>query len=533
MLLHEILVHSANESKRKIAARCSDDSITYEELDDLSNKLCHCLIDKGIEVGDRVCIYLDKSIYSLISIFGILKSGATYVPLDPGAPTNRVITIINNSKPAVILSTSVKITKILNDLSGDSGYRLILCDNNEISNNNKYPKELISYWRSVLEYDGLSYTKPEIIEADSAYMLYTSGSTGTPKGVVVSHRASFVFVEWAYNKFRLLPGDILSNHAPLHFDLSIFDIFATMMAGATVILIPPSVSLFPHNLSSLISKSRINIWYSVPSMLVKMILYGKLDKLNFSNLRLVLFAGEVFPTKYLQKLIELIPHASFYNLYGPTETNVCTYYEVDKKHVKDPLPIGRPCPYNRFSLLEDLNYGIDNNLNNTNYSDNKINITEKNIKRGELCIQGPNVMSGYWGQDTTDKLVNGLYHTGDFVEKDSEDDLVYLSRIDGMIKTRGYRIELEEIESVLHNHPEISRSVVVPVPDLESTNLIHAFVVPNIEESKINDKVVKSFCSKYLPRYMVPAFVTFLSEIPETHNGKINRVKLKQIAIEK
>jgi amino acid adenylation domain-containing protein len=527
MLLHEILVNSANENKRKLAARCGSESITYGELDELSNKLCHCLLDHGVQVGDRVCIYLDKSINSLISIFGILKAGAVYVPLDPGAPHNRIETIINDSNPTAILSVSSKIMKIVDKLRQKD--LLILFDNtdNVVTRPNS---GFTIQWSKVLQYTGC-YNQPQVIENDPAYILYTSGSTGMPKGVVISHRSSFVFVEWACNKFRLLPGDVISNHAPLHFDLSIFDLFSTIMSGGTIILISPEISLFPHNLASLISKSQINVWYSVPSMLVKMVLYGKLEKLDFSNLRLILFAGEVFPTKYLKKLIEIIPHASFYNLYGPTETNVCTYYKVDKHNVHDPLPIGKPCPYNRLTLSH-------NEAVKEIATSNQFDSTGRNVLDvGELCVQGPNVMSGYWGKENSDKLEQGLYHTGDLVKKSINDNyFIYLTRIDGMIKSRGYRIEIEEIESVLHNHPDIKRSVIVPVPDLESTNLLHAFIVPEDSANQgeaISEKMIKNYCSKYLPRYMVPAFITFCSEIPETHNGKVNRIKLKELAMEK
>lgn len=519
MLLHNILLNSVDKNREQLAASCFDSTITYGELDDLTSRLCNCFINNGVRPGDRVCIYLDKSINSLISIFAILKAGAVYVPLDASAPANRITTIINDSNPVAILSTGAKIITIVDKLPANC--MLVIFD--KVSGL-KYQSGVIFHWEDILEYNRL-YDIPKIIATDPAYILYTSGSTGVPKGVVVSHRASYVFVEWAYNEFKLLPGDIVSNHAPLHFDLSIFDIFATIMSGGTIILIPPEVSLFPYNLASLIAKSKINVWYSVPSILVKMVLYGKLEQLDFSNLRLVLFAGEVFPTKYLKKLTEIIPHVLFYNLYGPTETNVCTYYKVDKDNVQDPLPIGKACPYNRLMLLSNSKI-INLENDQTNF--------ETDVIEGELCVQGPNVMSMYWGNGNNKKLEKGLYYTGDWVKRDTCGDLIYLSRIDGMIKSRGYRIELEEIESVLHNHPDIIRSAVVPVPDIENTNLIHAFVVSNNTSPRngeqLNEKAVKNFCSKSLPRYMVPTFITFLSELPETHNGKVNKTRLKELA---
>lgn len=525
MLLHDILTHSVNDNGgKRLAARCLSDTITYEELDNLSNKLSHCLINVGIKCGDRVCIYLDKSINSLIALFGILKAGAIYIPLDPGAPANRVGMIIKDSNSVAVLSVYSKAIKILDKLPNDGV--LILFDNPEKID---YFNGTVILWESILKYNGF-YTKPKIIESDPAYILYTSGSTGIPKGVVISHRASFVFIEWAYNEFKLLPGDIVSNHAPLNFDLSTFDIFATIMSGGTIILISPDVSLFPYNLASLISQSKINVWYSVPSMLVKMVLYGKLEQLDFSNLRLVLFAGEVFPIKYLQKLIEIIPHASFYNLYGPTETNVCTYYEVEKENLRDPLPIGKACPYNRLMVLKN---GEIKDIENTQ------NNLDNNVIEGELCVEGQNVMSSYWGREPEDtkKVGKNIYCTGDWVKQDKDGNLNYSGRIDGMIKSRGYRIEIEEIESVLHKHQDVNRCAVVPVPDLENTNLIYAFIVLNnpVDENTgkpmLNEKTIKTFCSEYLPRYMVPAFVKFLLEMPETHNGKIDKLKLKELAI--
>ncbi len=538
VLLHQLLVNAAAQKPDKIAARCGNVSISYGELDYLSNKLAYSLIHTGVCPLDRVCIYLDKSIESLVAIFGVLKAGAIYVPLDTGMPLNRVTTIMSDCKPRAVISVSSKINPLYAQLMPQC--RVVLIDQGREFIERENERKSIT-WDDVLACLP-HYPSQNTIESDPAYILYTSGSTGTPKGVVISHRAAMVFIDWTYHEFKILSKDVVANHAPLHFDLSIFDIYTTIKAGATIVLIPPTVSLFPSNLVSLIVKEKITVWYSVPSMLIKMILYGKMEERDFSNLRLVLFAGEVFPVKYLKKLVELIPGATYYNLFGPTETNVCTYFKVNPDRLDDTIPIGKACPYNKLFLLNNDELNYVEHTNDKTLIDDAASFLE--IADGELCVQGSNVMHHYWcnpeGTDARKKEVlihndlgkETIYCTGDWVKQYANGDIHYIGRMDGMIKSRGYRIELDEIERVLHQHPRVYRAAVIPVPDLESTNLIYAFISQN--ESRGDDDVmldakeIKSFCSTYLPRYMIPAVVEFYDELPETMNGKIDKIKLKE-----
>ena len=212
-----------------------------------------------------------------------------------------------------------------------------------------------------------------------AYILYTSGSTGTPKGVMLTHRNALSFVDWAVGEFALTRQDRLSNHAPLHFDLTIFDLFAAASVAAAVVIVPREAALFPVELAALVRDKRISVWYSVPSAVNMLASRADLLPGELPGVRLVLFAGEVFPIGQLRQALAAFHEAEFYNLYGPTETNVCTFYHVARPLGEDQtsLPIGLPIDgVELFCLSED---GRPTEIN----------------ERGELWVSGPTVMRGY------------------------------------------------------------------------------------------------------------------------------------------
>jgi acyl-CoA synthetase (AMP-forming)/AMP-acid ligase II len=335
---------------------------------------------------------------------------------------------------------------------------------------------------------------------------------------MISHQNALTFIHWCGEEFGLRPGDRVSSHAPLHFDLSIFDIFVTIAAGATVYLVPEEYSVFPRQLCRFVRDSRLTVWYSVPSALVQMLLHGDFAAEPARDLRLVLFAGEAFPVKYLRNLAEAAPNAAFYNLYGPTETNVCTYHRLTSRDLagQRPVPIGRPCANTEVFIVDG-----SGNL-----------VTTPGVP-GELWVRGSAVAQGYWEdpaktqaafvvKSTPSGLPEILYRTGDIALHDEAGNLHLKGRADHMVKSRGYRIELGEIESVLYAHPAIKEAVVVAIPDELITNRLRAAIVL-MEGQTTTERDIKRYLSERLPAYMIPDDIRVDSSLPKTSTGKIDR----------
>jgi amino acid adenylation domain-containing protein len=347
-----------------------------------------------------------------------------------------------------------------------------------------------------------------------AYILYTSGSTGKPKGVMLSHRNATDFVNWCSSVLQPRCDDVFSSHAPFHFDLSILDLYVPLKHAASIVIIDENISKEPLALSQLVSRHRITIWYSAPSILSLLAQFGKIEQHDFTSLRLVLFAGEVFPIVHLRSLKKQVPSPRYFNLYGPTETNVCTYYEIPRMipdDRTDPYPIGRTCENLKSRVVD-----VDGN-------------DAAAGAEGELCIAGPNVMQGYWhlpeltakGFLKADGTGERWYKTGDIVVEEEGGIYRYLGRRDRMVKKRGYRVELGEIEACLYRHDDIREAGVVALPDQSAGVRVKAHLSlrdgnrPSIIE-------LKTFCSKHLPLYMVPDSFVFHDVLPKTSTDKID-----------
>ena len=489
-LLHGLLASSAGRSPGRLALATAARTLTYRELDEDSNRLARLLLGQGVAKGDRVGIYLEKSIEAIVAVFGILKCGAAYVPVDPAAPARRAAYVLNDCRVRALIT------------SGERGARLA-------------PDPAAAPWRTILaeggaSWSGLSAAAPPDAgtrEADLAYILYTSGSTGEPKGVMLSHRAAMSFVRWAADYLGLQPEDRLANHAPLHFDLSVFDVFGAVSAGAAVLPVPAAVGLFPRSLADWIEASAISVWYSVPSVLAQLALRGGLERHRFARLKKVLFAGEVFPKRHLRRLAGLLPGASFYNLYGPTETNVCTVHAVTEEDLRsdEPLPIGRACAGDEVLALGEDGGPVAPG------------------RTGELCVRGPTLMDGYWGRG---RRVEAIYRTGDLVRMDESGRYHFLGRRDAQVKSRGYRIELGEVEAVLCRHPAVAEAAVVADPHEELGCTLRALVVPR-EPGGLNPRELSAFCAERLPPYMVPALFELRAQLPRTSTGKLDRQALR------
>ena len=520
-LLHQLLSESAMKYPNKEAIVLRDQRMTYSELERETNKLAYSLSRVGIEKGERVGIYMNRCLHSIVGAFGILKAGATYVPIDPMCPPGRLNYIINKGAIKFLITTQEKLTNIGRAFSEGCPIENILIMNSLGPGSRSPGSTKLIDWQEMREAAEVHASCTNTIDSDLAYILFTSGSTGDPKGVMISHLNSLTFVNSAHDFFQTRTTDRFSNICPLHFDMSIVDIFVALKAGASVLIIPESTALFPVKLAELIAKSRISVWNSVPSALCMLATLSNLEKYDFSSLRLVLFAGEIFPLKHLRRLREAIPEAKFCNMYGQTEANTSTYYWVDRIPADDAevLPIGKSLPnFEVFALDEDCKR------------------ISKAGERGELYVRASSVALGYLGDaDKTEKcfvknplrpgLNERIYKTGDLVRLDGDGNYVFLGRKDHMIKSRGYRIEIGEIETVLCSHPEIKSAVVIPIPDELIGNRISAIVVP-LSPGKIEKEDILKYCSPRLPKYMIPESIEFRDSLPTTSSGKVDRREL-------
>ena len=515
--LFEFLENSAESSPDKTAIiEPGYGSITYDELNTLANQLRDRLYHLGVRQGDRVGIYLHKSIDSLAAIMGVLKTGAAYVPVDPGAPASRNAYIFADCQVKALVIEDRYVNDLISErsVSGHTSELLIL----KQTGGGKYLKEMLDQAQVSAPISPIDIATPSL--DDLAYILYTSGSTGKPKGVMLTHRAAISFVDWCSEIFKPHPDDRFSSHAPLHFDLSILDIYVPMKHGATLVLISEEIGKDPVRLAALIAESKITIWYSAPSILGFLAQYGKLEQYDYSSLRTVSFAGEVFPVKHLRTLKKLLPNPRYFNLYGPTETNVCTFYEIPPNIPEDrthPYPIGIACSNYRIGILDEQGNEVPPG------------------HEGELCASGSGMMIGYWNLPErtanaflVDSAGDKWYKTGDIVLEGPDGNYIYIARRDRMVKKRGYRIELGEIESGLYRHPSIKEAAVIALQNDDGVK-IRAFVSHH-KDSRPSIIELKQFCSQNLPGYMVPDLFSFLDFLPKTSTDKIDYQKLKEFS---
>ena len=518
-LIPQAVTNAAEIHPDRQAVCFSRQCLTYSELEARSNSLARLLHEQGLQRGERVGIYMNKGLESAVAMHGIMKAGGTYVPLDPYAPVARISFVMRDCGIRHLVTKDAKVESLRQVYDEGDGPQFLI----GVTPQADLPAICIS-WDEV-------FTAPShplnlnLTEQDLAYILYTSGSTGVPKGIMHTHRSGLSFAGWAADTYSLTYEDRLSNHAPLHFDLSTFDFFAGAIAGAATVIVPEALTKFPADMSRLMERERITVWYSVPFALIQLMQHGALQSRDLSALRWILFAGEVFPTKHLRTVMGMFSNAQFSNLYGPTETNVCTYYHVHAlpDDSDEPIPIGKVC-----ANIEDLVLDLD----------------DKPVaagKVGELLIRGGVVMKGYWGQP--DKTSQGFfkrtafgdfedifYRTGDLVQIDADGNYRYLGRKDRQIKTRGYRVELDEIEVVLLSHASVQEAAAYPIPDGQGSNLIEASVIAR-QGLELSETELVGHISRRLPPYAIPVRILLVPDFPRTSTGKINRRELQAQAL--
>jgi amino acid adenylation domain-containing protein len=517
-LLTDTIRNAADRFPEKAAFRLGSDSLTYEELEYRANQVSSVLIEKGVRRGDRIGVFLKPSLETAAAIYGIMKAGGAYVPLDPNSPPGRIAFLLNDCGIKHLISDADQTDALQNVLKEDTPLESIIGIDEEL------PIQTIS--REEVSQMPKGDAARLVLEDDLAYVMYTSGTTGVPKGIMHTHRSGLAYAKLSKKLYGVSSEDILGNHSPLHFDISTFGYFTMPLARGTTVIIPEAYKKFPASLSQLIEKENLTIWYSVPLALIQMLQRGILEKRNLENLRWILFGGEPFPAKHLRELMKLLPQAEFSNVYGPAEVNQCTFYNLPEMPEADsPVPLGQAWENTEIIVADE--------------NDGEVGKGEV----GELLVRTATMMKGYWGQpELTEKAfykrerIFGceeiFYRTGDLVRENSNGDLMFMGRRDRQIKFRGYRVELNEIESVLTAHTNVDEAAVYTFKN-EADELVIAASVVLKNGSEIKEKALHSHTEKHLPSYATLNKIIFSKDLPRTAAGKIDHRELEKQAKEK
>ncbi|MFL6073182.1 MAG: amino acid adenylation domain-containing protein [Mycobacteriales bacterium] len=487
--LHDYVTAAAARHPDRPAVAGPAGTLSYAELDRRADAMARRLRAAGAGAGDRVVVWADKSPAVIVAMQAALRIGAAYVPVDGSSPAARAVLVARDCGARALCTGEDRVPRVAAELWPDT----TCVDLEDVADLGPLPGEPEPRVDAAVQPD------------DLAYILYTSGSTGTPKGVCLSHRNATAFVDWVVGELGPVPADRFANHAPLTFDISVLDLYAAFAAGACVHLVPAELAYAPTQLVDFLRRERITIWYSVPSALTLMMRDGGLlDRPAPAALRAVVFAGEPFPVNQVRQLAGWT-RARLLNLYGPTETNVCTWHEVTRADLdRDrPVPIGAACCGDRV------------------WAEAAGGRTCGPGEEGELLVDGPTVMLGYWGREPR----SGPYRTGDIVRVLPDGAFEYVGRRDHLVKVRGHRVEPGEVEAALVAHPAVDEAAVVVEGAGVDTRLV-AYAVPRPGGAVPGVLELKRHLAGRLPRYLIADEIRVLARLPRTPNGKVDRAAL-------
>jgi amino acid adenylation domain-containing protein len=503
----------------RLALSFPNEDYNYNQLLKASNKLGNYLRQANLNRQDRVAIYLKRSPKSIIAMLGVLKADGICVVIDGKAPSKRLHLVIEDCSPSAIICDKTTANRVAELLPG-LNYRpliIILGEKQDLSIDSGEPPA----YQDLIDQQSDHIPNYQNIDTDIAQIIYTSGSTGKPKGVMISHLNIVNYIDWAVGEFQICQDDVILGTAPFHFDMSTFDIFCSLKAGCTFCITPDTYLLFPKKLIGLIDQQKVTIWKGISSLLMYLAITHSLDNNDIPTLKKIIFAGEVFSTKYLIEWMKRYPEKKFYNGYGPSEsTGMSTFYKVENipKDPKEQIPIGKACSNCEVILLnEDLS------------------MTEIG-RTGEICIRGSGVSCGYWNDPAktrevfitnplTDRTSDRIYKTGDLGVCDKNGNITFIGRKDQQVKWMGYRIELGEIESTLISFDEINDAVVFLHQN--SSSEAEKELIACVEALENSDLILTlDKLSKHLPHYMVPKKLIPVDKIPRSDRGKVDRKKL-------
>ena len=508
--LADILAESATKYPNKTALRVENSSLTFREVDEKCNQLAHTLTVNGIKKGNCVGIYLNRCIESFIAVHAILKLGAIFVPIDAKSPIARIKTIVEDCSIGTIITSE-------DQSLCTAELQQVLPDLNYLGTSKGASSKT---WEEIFSGTNRNHINCAISSTDLAYIIFSSGSTGVPKGIVHTHYSGLSYAKQVAELYNLNETDRIVNHSALSSDISTLAYFASPMVGATTLLLSDMQCMVPASLSAFLEKESATVWYSVPLALKQLLNYGAMQSRNLSALRWILYAGEPIAVQDACDLIKILPQAMFSNIYGPTETNQCTFYnfkEIDPEAQE--ISLGTVWDAAEYLIIDENDKIITNP-----------------IGTGELVIHSSTTMKGYWKSKKPENEVffwpknvpseKKYYRTGDIIRVDSQNQMFFIGRKDSQVKIQGYRVELKEIEHQLGRLYYLSDWAAIADKTTKDYAFIVVFVVLKNPKDQNQRILIKDHLKQFLPSFAVPEKIVILNEMPYANSGKKDYKKL-------
>ena len=495
--LFQLISESTQKYKDKTVIKFENGSLSFSEFDIKTNKIANFLKEKGIGPDDIIGVCTHRSPNMMFAIYGIIKSGGAYLPIDPDTPKDRIDYIIRDSKTKRVITDSKSKYNLDSSLTD-------VIDLDELTN--------------IINDCNGQVSVPQALPQNTMYCIYTSGSTGKPKGTLVQYDSVLNNLSWMIDEYKFDSGETILLKTPYTFDVSVWELFVPILCGATLVIAKPYGHKDSTYIKEIIKKEKITTIHFVSSMLQVFLEENDLD-IYCGSLKRVLESGEAISSE-LQKNYYNKFSIPLFNMYGPTEATVHTsIWQCTKDNDYRSVPMGRPIYNTQFYIL-----------------DNSLNPVPQGIP-GELYIAGSSLARGYLNKPelTADKFIPNpfssiegkrLYKTGDLVKYLDNGIVDYLDRIDNQIKIRGFRIELGEIESVINEHDDINHALVIAIDAGNGIKKLVGYIVCNEKKPTISE--LHEFIKRKLPEYMVPSLFMFIEEFPLTSSGKINRKALPE-----
>lgn len=505
--LTELVASMASTRPDSTALVGLTESLTWADFDAAVAGLAAGLVAAGVEPGDRVAVCLPKDAFAYVAMHGAMRAGAIAVPVDPLAPAVAAREVLADARISGMIGGTSQLAKLDPWSLPELDLRVVVGDGPCAD-----PRVTT---RADLPARGAA-TLPTVAADDPAYIIYTSGSTGRPKGILHTHRSALAYAERAARCHEITATDRVAGMSPFHFDMSTLELYAAPLVGAAVVVMDEAHARFPASFTARSAEHQVSVWYSVPALFRQLVARGELASRELGSLRLIMYGGEPYSGAALAELMRALPAVIVKNIYGPAEVNECTNHLVATPPASDEeIPIGRPWDGVDLRVVDDDGRAVPPG------------------QPGELWVAAPTMMAGYWNQPeaTAQSLRVGdrpWYATGDIVVEDEAGCYWFRGRRDHQVKIRGVRIELEAVENVLGDAPDVLHAVVAPVKTADGTAQLVAVVVAAVGVDGETLGALRSWCAARLPQTAVPRAIVAVPDLPRTPSGKIDRRRVRE-----